>query len=248
MKNKNYALIIQARSSSKRFPNKILKKINKKEILTIMLKRLKKKFRDKIIVAIGNKNCKKIVDICKKQKIKFFIGSDNNVLERHYKCAQKNKIKTIVRIPSDCPLVDPYIIKKGLKKFFSNNIDYVSNIIPPSYIDGNDVEIFSIGCLAKIFNNVESIFDKEHVTSYLKRNKKIFKIMNFKTSEDLSLKYRLTLDYEEDLIVIKKILSNKNIFLNYKSIKNIFKKNPTISKINNKFIGTMWYQKKQINS
>ena len=248
MKNENYTIIIQARSNSKRFPNKILKKINKKEILTIMLKRLKKKFRDKIIVAIGNKNCKKIVDICKKQKIKFFIGSDNNVLERHYKCAQKNKIKTIVRIPSDCPLVDPYIIKKGLKKFFSNNIDYVSNIIPPSYIDGNDVEIFSIGCLAKIFNNVESIFDKEHVTSYLKRNKKIFKIMNFKTSEDLSLKYRLTLDYEEDLIVIKKILSNKNIFLNYKSIKNIFKKNPTISKINNKFIGTMWYQKKQINS
>ena len=68
--------------------------------------------------------------------------------------------------------------------------------------------------------------------------------MNFKTSEDLSLKYRVTLDYKEDLIVIKKILSNKNIYLNYKSIKNIFKKNPAISKINNKFIGTMWYQKK----
>ena len=248
MKNENYAIIIQARSNSKRFPNKILKKINKKEILTIMLKRLKKKFRDKIIVAIGNKNCKKIVDICKKQKIKFFIGSDNNVLERHYKCAQKNKIKTIVRIPSDCPLIDPNIIKKGLKKFFSNNVDYVSNLIFPSYIDGNDVEIFSIECLTKIFNNVESRFDKEHVTSYLQRNKKIFKIVNFKTSEDLSLKYRVTLDYKEDLIVIKKILNNKNIFLNYDSIKNIFKKNPEIYKINKKFIGTMWYQKKQINS
>ena len=72
--------------------------------------------------------------------------------------------------------------------------------------------------------------------------------MNFKASEDLSLKYRLTLDYEEDLIVIKKILNNKNIFLNYNSIKNIFKKNPEIYKINRKFIGTMWYQKKLINS
>jgi spore coat polysaccharide biosynthesis protein SpsF (cytidylyltransferase family) len=244
MNNKDYALIIQARSNSKRFPNKILKKINKEEILTIMLKRLKKKFRDKIIVVIGNKNYKKIVDICKKQKIKFFIGSNNNVLERYYKCAQKNKIKTIVRIPSDCPLVDPNIIKKGLKKFFSNNVDYVSNLIFPSYIDGNDVEIFSIKCLTKIFNNVESRFDKEHVTSYLQRNKKIFKIMNFKANENLSLKYRVTLDYKEDLIVIKKLLSNKNIFLNYKSIKNIFKKNPAICKINNKFIGTMWYQKK----
>ena len=99
MDKKSYALVIQTSSSSKRFPNKILKKINKKEILTILIKRLKKKFRNKIIVVIGNKNCKKIVDICKKQKIKFFIGSNNNVLERYYKCAQKNKIKTIVRIP-----------------------------------------------------------------------------------------------------------------------------------------------------
>ena len=105
-----------------------------------------------------------------------------------------------------------------MKKFFSNNVDYVSNLIFPSYIDGNDVEIFSIECLTKIFNNVESRFDKQHVTSYLQRNKKIFKIVNFKTSEDLSLKYRVTLDYKEDLIVIKKILSNKNIYLNYKAV------------------------------
>ena len=117
MKNKKYALIIQARLTSKRFPNKILKKINKKEVLTIMLERLKKKFKNKIIIAIGNKNSKKIVDICKKQKIKFFIGSNNNVLKRYYKCAQKNKVKIIVRIPSDCPLIDPDIIKKGLKKW-----------------------------------------------------------------------------------------------------------------------------------
>ena len=167
-------------------------------------------------------------------------------MERHYKCAQKNKIKTIVRIPSDCPLVDPYIIKKGLKKFFSNNIDYVSNIIPPSYIDGNDVEIFSIKCLERIYNRATSKFDKEHVTTFLQRNrnKGIFKIINFKAPENLSLKYRLTLDYREDLIVIKRILTNKNIFLNYKSIESIFKKNPNISKINDKYIGKMWYQKK----
>jgi spore coat polysaccharide biosynthesis protein SpsF (cytidylyltransferase family) len=248
MNNKNYALIIQARLNSGRFPNKILKKTNKKEILTIMLERLKKKFKNKIIVAIAKRNCQKIVNICKKQKTKFFIGSNNNVLERYYICAQKNKIETIVRIPSDCPLIDPNIVRKGLEKFFSNNVDYVSNLLPPSYIDGNDVEIFSIKSLSKIYKNVKSKFDKEHVTTYLRRNKKAFKIMNFKDKEDLSLKYRLTLDYNEDLKVIKKMLSNNSIFMNYKSIKNIFKKNPEISKINKKFIGTMWYQKEHINS
>ena len=247
MGKKKYALIIQARLKSTRFPNKILRKVNKKEVLTIMLKRLNKKFRNKIIVAVGNTNCEKIINICKKQKTKFFIGSNNNVLERYYKCAKKNKIETIVRIPADCPLIDPNIVKKGLKKFFSNNVEYVSNLLPASYIDGNDVEIFSIKSLTKMYNKARSRFDKEHVTTYLRRNKKIFKIMNFKTNENLSLKFRLTLDYKEDLTVIKKILRSKNIFLNYKSIKNIFKKNAEISKINEKFIGTMWYQKKYIN-
>jgi len=244
MINKNYAIIIQARTSSKRFPNKILKKIKKHEILTIMLKRLKKKFGKKIFVAIGKKNCNRIIDVCKKEKTSFFLGSDNNVLERYYKCAQKNKIETIVRIPSDCPLIDPNIVHKGLKKFFNNNVDYVSNLLPASYIDGNDVEIFSIGTLTKIYHNAKTRFDKEHVTTYLRKNKKKFKVMNFGTKKNLSLKYRLTLDYKEDLILIKKILSNTSIFLNYNSIKNMFEKNSKISEINKKFIGTMWYQKK----
>jgi len=239
--------MIQARSSSTRFPNKILKKVNRKEILSIMLERIKKEFKNKIIVVIGNKNCKKIVNVCKKQKTQFFIGSNNNALERHYMCAQKHKIKTIVRIPSDCPLIDPEIIKKGLKIFFSHKADYVSNLLPASYIDGNDVEIFSIKSLNKIYNKAKSNFDKEHVTTYLKKNKKKFKVINFKASENLSLKYRLTLDYKEDLKVIRKILSNRSIFLNYKSIKNIFKNNSKISEINKKFIGTMWYQKKYIS-
>ena len=246
MGNTNYTIIIQARLDSKRFPRKILKKINNKEILTIMLERLKKKFKNKIIVAISSQDYKEISKICKKHKIKFFLGSKNNVLERYYKCAVKNKIKTIVRIPSDCPLIDLNIINKGLKKFFSNRVDYVSNLLPRSYIDGNDVEIFSIECLKKINKLARSKFDKEHVTTYLQRNKskRIFKILNFKAPIDLSLKYRLTLDYKEDLVVIKRILKNRNIFLNYRSIESIFKKNPDISRINDKYIGKMWYQKK----
>ena len=59
MNNQNFAILIQARTNSNRFQNKILKKINKKEVLTIMLERLKKKFEDKIIVVIGNKGYKK---------------------------------------------------------------------------------------------------------------------------------------------------------------------------------------------
>ena len=247
MENKDYSLIIQARSSSKRFPNKILKKINGRPILRIMLERLKKKFKNKIIVAVAKDNNNKIIDICKKQRVNFFIGSNNNVLDRYYKCAKKNQIKTIIRIPSDCPLIDPKIIKKALKIFFLKKVEYVSNLLPPSYIDGNDVEIFSIKVLNKIYKKAKSKFDKQHVTTYLRRNRKNFNIFNFSEKENLSLKYRLTLDYKEDLLVIKKILHKRSIFLNYNTIKKILKKNPKISEINKKFIGAMWYQKKYIN-
>ena len=192
-------------------------------------------------------NNNKIIAICKKQKGNFFIGSNNNVLDRYYKCAKKNHVKTIIRIPSDCPLIDPQIIKRGIKKFFLKKVEYVSNLLPPSYIDGNDVEIFSIEVLHKIYKKAKSKFDKQHVTTYLRRNKKNFSIFNFSEKDNLSLKYRLTIDYEEDLVVIKKILHKRSIFLNYHTIKKIFKQNPKISRINKKFIGAMWYQKKYIN-
>ena len=120
MSKKKFAILIQARTDSRRFPNKILKKINGKEVLKIMLMRLNKKFKKKIIVVIANKNYKKVKNICKNQKVKFFIGSNKDVLNRYYQCSKKNKLDTIVRIPSDCPLVDPNIITKGMKKFFSN--------------------------------------------------------------------------------------------------------------------------------
>ena len=241
-KKQKYNIIIQARFNSNRLNGKILKKIKNHEILLIMIKRLKK-FKKNIIINISKKNPHKIIKFCKKNKINFYIGSDKNVLKRYYDCANYYNSKIIVRIPSDCPLIDPRIVEKGLSVFFKGKHSYVSNLCPASYMDGNDVEIFDFKTLKILLKKAKTNFDKEHVTTYLRKNIKKFKYKNFQENTNLSKVYRYTLDYKEDLQLIKKIISRLGIFANYKRIYNYLKINKKISNLNKKYIGTMWYQK-----
>ena len=146
-KKKLTAIIVQARSNSSRFYEKILKIINNKSLLEILLLRLKKLNKvDKIIVATTNSNNdRKIIKICKKCDVDYFVGSETNVQLRYYKAAKKFNISNIIRITSDCPLMDIEIIKKIIKLFFKRKRQYVSNVIFPTYPNGMDVEMFSFG-------------------------------------------------------------------------------------------------------
>ena len=121
VKKKNKVLaIIQARFNSTRFPGKVLKKINNKTILEIIIKRLSKcRNISKIIVACSNnKNDIKIINLCKKLKIDFFVGSEHDVLERFYKASLKFKASNILRITADCPLIDFIIVDRIISFFF----------------------------------------------------------------------------------------------------------------------------------
>lgn len=239
---KNFTIIIQARYNSTRFKGKILKKINNIEILLIMLKRLNL-FKKKIIVNISKKNSKKLIKFCKTNKITYFVGSDLNVLKRYYDCASFFKSKNIVRIPSDCPLIDVNIVKRGLNIFFRKKYDYVTNLCPPSYIDGNDVEIFTYKILKNAYINARNKFDKEHVTTFLRKKLGNYKYKNFGVKKNLSLKFRLTIDYKKDFELIKIIVTKLGIYASYKNILNFLNKNKKISHINKNYIGKMWYQK-----
>jgi spore coat polysaccharide biosynthesis protein SpsF len=243
LKNREFKIIIQARFNSTRLKGKILKKINNKEILLIMLERLKK-FKQKIIINISNKNSSKIIKFCKDNNVNYFVGSDKNVLKRYYDCAVFYKCKNIVRIPSDCPIVDVGIVERALKIYFNNNYSYVTNLQPPTFIDGNDVEVMSFNTLKKLYLITKDNFDKEHVTTNLRRNLANYKYKNFTTRENCSLRFRYTLDYNEDFEVIKKIILKFGIHPSYSKILSFLKKNKKISNINKKHIGTMWYQRK----
>ena len=117
------------------------------------------------------------------------------------------KSKNVVRIPSDCPVIDVKILEKGLNLFFKGKYTYVTNLCPPSYIDGNDVEIMSFNTLKKLHQNAKNKFDKEHVTTDLRRNINKYKFKNFSAKKNYSLEFRNTLDYKEDLMFFEELFN-----------------------------------------
>lgn len=216
--NRNIGLIIQARTGSKRLPNKILKNILPgTTFLEFLISRLKKvKTVDKIIIATSNKiKDQKILKINAKG-VFFYQGPELNVIKRFIGAANKYKIKHIIRITADCPFSDPELIDKFIKKYFKGNYKYVSNVNPPSFPNGFDVEVFALDILRKSFNSFKNPENKEHVTFAIRKSMSIKKY-NFKLNNNLH-HVRLTLDNKEDLAKIKKLAKHINIEDGWKSI------------------------------
>ena len=235
--------IIQARYNSTRFPGKVVKKINNKTVLEILIKRLSRsKYISKIIVACTNDQKDQIIkSICKKLSVNYFVGSENDVLDRFYKAAKKYKGANIVRITADCPLIDPKIVDDVISNFFLKNVDYASNVNPPTFPDGLDVEVFKFRALKEAYTKATQSIEREHVTPFIINNKK-FKKFNLKNSIDYS-SLRLTLDEKEDFILIEKILKNfkNNIYFTLKSILDFYSKNKKIFSINSDFKRNNFY-------
>ena len=235
MKTKVLA-IIQARLGSSRFPGKVLQKIGDKSVIEIIVKRLKKsKQIGEVIVATTNSNVdKKLVSFLKKKKIKVFTGSELNVLSRYYYAAKNNSANYVVRVCGDCPFIDSKLLDEMVTKIKLRKYDYVSNINPPTYPDGLDLEVFTFNKLNEAFKKAKNSYDREHVTPYIIRNSKKY---NFKLKKDFS-SFRLTLDEPIDLKVLKNVHKNlKSIYFNTSDLlklilnkKNIFEDNMSIKR------------------
>ena len=238
-KNFLVGIIVQARIGSKRLRGKVLKKINNKPMLYYMLKQIKKSsFYDKIIITTSKKKENNpIRNFCKKRKIICFSGSENNLVNRYYLSAKENNIDIIVRVTADCPLIDPKIIDESIKKFVTKNYDFVANTSPPynqTYPDGMDVEVFSYNTLKYVNRVCKNSFDLEHVTPFIWRNKKTFKLYKIKSKKNLS-NLRLTVDYIEDFKLIEKIIvyfEKNKINMTLKNIEKYLNSNHNIYSIN----------------
>jgi glutamate-1-semialdehyde 2,1-aminomutase len=233
---KKIHIIIQARLESTRFPNKILETLNKKTILKTLLDRLKRsKIADKIIVAIpkNKRNLALKNYILSNKSIKIYEGSSQNVLSRYFGAAKKFSSEIIVRITSDCPLIDTEILDKMILKFIELKVDYLSNTLKPTFPDGYDIEIFNFETLKETFVNAKKLIDQEHVTSYMKRNKKKFKLKNYFHKINLS-NLRLTLDEKVDFELISNVtnvMKNK-YFFSLNDVEELYKKNPKLFNLN----------------
>ncbi|MEL5865097.1 glycosyltransferase family protein, partial [Clostridium cochlearium] len=190
--------IVQARVGSTRLPGKVLKKICGKTVLEHDIDRLRRiKNIDEIIIATTTlEKDNAIVKECERLGVKCFRGSEEDVLSRYYYAAKENNADVVVRVTSDCPLIDSYVSEKTINYYLNNKYDYVSNTIDRTYPRGLDTEVFSFKVLEMAFKEAVSLRDKEHVTSYIWNNPQIFKLAQYKNHKDYS-HLRWTLDTEE---------------------------------------------------
>ncbi len=230
--------ITQARTGSTRLPNKVLKTIKGKNLLEIHLERiLKSKKISKLVIATTiNKKDKIISDIASKIGVDFFKGSEDDVLDRFYHAAKKYNPKWIVRLTSDCPLIDAVLIDEIIRKGQKEDLDYCSNTLIEAYPDGEDIEVFKFHSLKKAWREAKSLSDREHVTSFIKNNSsflkgKIFKSNNFPCSNNFN-KVRLTVDELEDFKVIEYLINKLGFDAGWRDYTNEYLKNNYISSLN----------------
>ncbi len=233
--------IIQARMGSTRLPAKVMKKLCDQTVLTHVINRVKACKRiDEIVIAtttLNEDDC--IVKEAEKLDVKWFRGSENNVLERYYLAAKQFQADAIMRITSDCPLLDIEIIDDLLSYFQDESemglsIDYSSNNLRRSFPRGLDAELFTFNTLEIAYNNATKDYEKEHVTPYIYQHPDLFSLHNLTSDDDLS-EYRWTLDTPEDYELIKIIYENlypQNPLFGMDDIIDFLEENPKLMKIN----------------
>jgi spore coat polysaccharide biosynthesis protein SpsF len=232
--------IIQARMSSSRLPNKVLKIIVGKPMLQLQIERIKQaKLIDKIIVATSRQNeDDAIAQLCQQLNIDCFRGNLNDVLDRFYQAAITDQAAHIVRLTADCPLIDASVIDSVIDLHVMDKNDYTSNSLKPTFPDGLDVEVMNQAALNSSWQQAVIPSEREHVTLYIRNHPEKYKIGELKSSIDLSNK-RWTVDHQDDLYLISKIYSTlyyANPNFSTQDILTLLEQNPEWEHINSNII------------
>lgn len=203
-------VIIQARMGSTRLPGKVMMKINEETVLSHVVRRVQQaKEIDEIVIATTTLlSDDEIVAEAKRIGIKYYRGSEDDVLSRYYYAAEASQSEAIVRITSDCPLIDPKVIDKMVNEYHKlkqvNRVDYLSNTLTRTFPRGLDLEIISFDNLKEAFESAKQPYEREHVTPYFYENPDKFTLVNYSMTPDYS-QHRWTLDTLEDFELITKI-------------------------------------------
>lgn len=222
--------IVQARMGSKRLPGKVLKTIEGKPLIEILFHRLSRSKAINTIILATSEHPENDVLATTVETMGYdvFRGSEDDVLNRFYHAAKKYRSDIIVRITGDCPIIDPKVVDDVVECFINNDVDYASNVEPPTYPDGLDVEAFSFSALELAHANATSIFDREHVTPFI-RDRGNFKKINFTYSTNVS-KERWTVDTAQDFEVVQNICRHfsPNLDFNLEDVLNLRKNEPIL--------------------
>lgn len=245
--SKNILAVIQARFTSSRLPGKVMNFVLGEPMLFRQWERVRRsKLVKQIVVATSlDKSDDVLALFCDQKGIPCFRGSLEDVLDRFYQAALEFSPQHVVRLTGDCPLLDSILIDQAIRMHLEQNFDYTANIVERTFPDGMDVEVMTFDSLKTAWQRAILPSEREHVTPYIYHHPEMFTTGHFKQDEDLS-QLRLTVDEQEDLIVVRKIFETlypKNNFFGLTDILSFLKHNPEIKNLNKKFQVNEGYQK-----
>ena len=194
------AVIVQARMASTRLPGKVMLQLGDRVVLDHVLTRCKAVAgADVVCCAIPDgDDCGPIVDVAKALGVAVFRGSESDVLGRYRDAAVMLGVDTILRVTSDCPLIDPILCNKVLERVKSGKVDFACNNMPPSWPHGLDCEAVSFEWLEYAFQNAVKNFEREHVMPWVRTHSDVSKSNIPGPGEGIE-DYRWTIDNERDL-------------------------------------------------
>lgn len=244
-------VVVQARMSSGRLPGKVLMPVLGQSLLFRMIERLRMSYyKPAIVIATSTEVSDDVIEQeAAVMGIACYRGSMDNLLDRHYQAALLHQADIVLKIPSDCPLIDPRIIDQALDFFFDNRdrYDYVSNLHPATLPDGNDVEIMTMACIEKAWKEATRPLELEHTTPYIWEHPELFRIANvpWGTGLNFSMSHRFTIDYPEDYDFICRVYKRlyplrKNFSCN--DILQLLENEPELYEVNSRYAGVNWYR------
>lgn len=202
-------IIVQARMTSTRLPGKVLNEVMGKPLLEYQIERLGQvRLADELVIATTiNDSDQPIIELCERLGVAYHRGSEEDILSRYFEAATKFGADVVVRVTSDCPLIDPGVVDEviGLYSNSWDKYDYVSNTLERTYPRGLDTEVFSMATLLKAHSEAREQPEREHVTLFIYRRPEQFRLANSSNAKDYS-QYRWTVDTPEDFELIKLIL------------------------------------------
>ena len=244
-------VVVQARMGSTRLPGKVLLPLAGKPLLERQIERIwAADSRLEVCVATTTSpEDDPIRELCRRIAVRVFDGHPSDLLERHYRVGVACKADAVVKIPSDCPLIDPAGIDRVLDVFDAaqGGLDFVTNLYPPTWPDGNDVEVMTMEALACAFHNADRAFEREHTTPFIWEHPERFRIANviWETGFDFSKTHRFTVDHAEDYAfvsrVYRELCSPGRPIFSLREILRLLEDEPEIAKLNAQYRGESWH-------
>ena len=243
--------IIQIRRESTRLPDKALMPLAGKPLFVQQVRRIQAaSLAGTVVVATTPSQADdSIVEICRQEGIECFRGHAADLLDRHYRAACHYEADIVLKIPSDCPLIDPAIIDQVITYYLhhEHEYDYVSNLHPATWPDGNDVEIMPLEVLKKAHAHASLLMEREHTTPYIWERPEQFRIGNVVMEGGLnySMTHRWTIDYQADYQFIQAVyeqLYSSDPLFGVREILELLEKRPDIYRINASLAGVNWYR------